>query len=63
MRKRPRFLKQLFDSEYVRPVENDRVVQDTDPCKLSVYNDALKRYEEQLKKKGQEIKHDFDDAN
>lgn len=62
-RRKPRILKQLFDSEYVKPMENSRVIQDNDPCKFAVYNDALKRYELELQKKGDRIKQDFHEAN
>jgi homoserine acetyltransferase len=55
VRRKPRMLKQLFDSEYVKPSENFRVIQDTDPRKHAVYNEALKRYEEQLKQQGVEM--------
>lgn len=60
IRRKPRMLKQLFDSEYVKPSENYRVFQDTDPRKHAVYNEALKRYEEQLKQQGVEIKKEFE---
>lgn len=47
-------VKQLFESEYVRPEENFRVIQDSDPYKSAAIKEALKRYEENLKKETQE---------
>lgn len=49
----------MFDSEYVKPIENSRVIQDSDPCKTAAYNEALKRYEDGLKMKGEQIKQDY----
>ena len=45
-------IKQLFDSDYVKPDENNRVMQDSHPHKSSTWNAALKRYEEDLKQQG-----------
>ena len=45
-----RQMKQLFDSDYVRPEENYRVKQDSDPYKKAALTGALKRYEDDLKK-------------
>lgn len=42
-------LKELCDSDYVRPEDNFRVLQDTNPYKNAALKDALKRYEESLK--------------
>jgi hypothetical protein len=36
-RKKPKYLKQLFDSEYLRPQENERVIQDDDPNKNATW--------------------------
>lgn len=47
---RSRAVKQLFDSEYVKPQDNFRVVQDTNPLKSAALKEALKRYEENLKR-------------
>jgi hypothetical protein len=41
-------LKQLHDTDYVKPDQNERVHQDTLPKRKAVFNDALKRFEEQL---------------
>ena len=43
-------MKQLFDSEYVKPEENFRVIQDSNPTKSAALKEALNRYEESLKK-------------
>ena len=47
---RSRAVKQLFDSEYVKPSENFRVMQDSNPLKSAALKEALNRYEENLKK-------------
>ena len=46
---RSRAVKQLFDSEYVKPEDNFRVVQDNNPTKSAAMKNALHRYEETLK--------------
>ena len=46
---RARALKPIFDSEYVKPDENHRVVQDDSLKKSSVFTAALQRYEASLK--------------
>lgn len=43
----------MFDSDYVRPDENDRVMQDSHPTKKATWNQALKRFEDDLKNQGQ----------
>lgn len=47
---RARAVKQLFDSEYVKPQDNFRVMQDSNPLKSAALKEALKRYEENLQK-------------
>jgi hypothetical protein len=47
---RSRAVKQLFDSEYVKPEENFRVLQDNNPLKSAALKEALTRYEQSLKK-------------
>jgi len=42
-------LKPLFDSDYVRPAENRRVLQDNSTRKNAVFKEALARYEASLK--------------
>lgn len=44
-------LKQLFDSSYVRPDENERVTQNMHKQEVA-WNIALKRYEDEVKNKG-----------
>lgn len=46
---RSRAVKQLFDSEYVKPEDNFRVYQDNNPTKSAAMKNALQRYEETLK--------------
>lgn len=43
-----RVVKHLFDSSYVRPQDNFRVVQDSNPVKAAVMNGAQQRYEQEL---------------
>ena len=43
-------LKNIFDSEYVRPDQNPRVLKDSDVKKSAALDEALKRYEDSLKK-------------
>lgn len=38
---RSRAVKQLFDSEYVKPSENFRVLQDSNPLKSAAIKEAL----------------------
>jgi len=46
---RSRAVKQLFDSEYVKPEDNFRVYQDNNPTKSAAMKNALQRYEDTLK--------------
>ena len=46
-----RAVKHLFDSDYVRPEDNFRVLQDDNPLKAAAFKDALSRYENDLKRK------------
>jgi len=39
-------VKQLFDSEYIKPEDNKRVIQHSNPVMQAVFNDALSRYQE-----------------
>ena len=43
-------MKNIFDSEYVRPDQNPRVLKDSDVKKSAALDEALKRYEDSLKK-------------
>ena len=43
-------MKNIFDSEYVRPDQNPRVLKDGDVKKSAALDEALKRYEDSLKK-------------
>lgn len=42
-------VKKIFDSDYVKPDENFRVLQDTNPLKNAVMKQALQRHERTLK--------------
>lgn len=44
-------MKNLFDSAYVKPEDNYRVIQDKNPVKSATINGALTRYENDLKLK------------
>lgn len=44
-----RAVKQLFDSEYVKPEDNFRVFQDNNPKKNAAMKEALSRYEDTLR--------------
>lgn len=46
-------VKALFDSAYVKPEHNYRVIQDTNPVKKAALNMALNRYEKDLAVKNQ----------
>ncbi len=48
-------MKQLFDSEYVKPEDNFRVIQDHNPLKSAALKEALNRYEENLKKESKQL--------
>ena len=50
-------MKQLFDSEYVKPEDNFRVIQDSNPTKSAALKQALTRYEESLKKESKTAGH------
>ena len=40
----PGVVRSIFDSSYLRPEENPRVINDTDPAKAHVIDGAEKRY-------------------
>ena len=42
-------MKNLFDSDYVKPEDNFRVFKDDHPLRANVHNEALARYEKQLR--------------
>ena len=42
-------VKELFDSEYLHPQNNQRVLQDSHPKKQAAFQQALARYEKDLK--------------
>lgn len=44
-------MKHLFDSSYVKPQHNYRVIQDENPTKKAVLDEALSRYEKELETK------------
>lgn len=44
-------VKHLYDSSYVKPQHNYRVVQDGDPAKRAVLQGALSRFEKELANK------------
>ena len=46
-------VKALFDSAYVKPEHNYRVIQDSNPVKKAALNLALNRYEKDLAVKNQ----------
>lgn len=46
---RARPMKPIFDSDYVKPDENYRVLQDDSIKKSSAFDAALRRYEETLR--------------
>ena len=52
---RSRAVKQLFDSEYVKPEDNFRVYQDTNPVKSAAMKNALQRYEDSLKNENKQL--------
>ena len=52
---RSRAVKQLFDSEYVKPEDNFRVYQDTNPIKSAAMKNALQRYEDSLKNENKQL--------
>jgi hypothetical protein len=41
-------VKHLYDSEYVKPEDNRRVVQDSNPVKAAILDDARNRFEKTL---------------
>lgn len=50
---RARAVKELFDSDYVKPSDNFRVFQDSNPVKVAAHKEALERFEGKLKKESQ----------
>ena len=44
-------VKHLYESEYVKPEDNRRVVQDCNPVKAAILDDARNRFEKTLDKK------------
>ena len=42
-------MKQIFDSDYIKPDQNPRVLQDTSMQKSAAFDEALKRYEDTLR--------------
>lgn len=41
-------MKHLYDSEYVKPEDNKRVVQDSNPVKKATLDEARTRFEQTL---------------
>ena len=58
---RARAVKELFDSDYVRPADNFRVFQDSNPLKVAAHKEALSRFETMLKKESQLAGHHLTD--
>lgn len=58
---RARAVKELFDSDYVKPVDNFRVFQDSNPLKVAAHKEALERFEGKLKKESQLAGHHLSD--
>ena len=48
MKAQNKVVKHLYDSSYMRPNENYRVVQDTNPVKAAIMDQAQKRHELQM---------------
>ena len=42
-------IKQLYDSAYIKPLDNPRVIQDDNPKRQAAIANALARYENTLK--------------
>lgn len=42
----PHVVRSIFDSVYLRPEENPRVINYTDPAKSHIIDDATKRFEQ-----------------
>ena len=42
----PNVIRSFFDSEYLRPEENPRCINYTDPAKAHIIQDAERRYEQ-----------------
>ena len=49
-------MKSLFDSDYVKPEENFRVFQDSNPLRAAAHKEALSRYEKTLRDQKNEEK-------
>lgn len=53
VRSQRRTVKNLYDSAYIKPEDNFRVIQDNNPVKSATINEALLRYEQDIKLKNQ----------
>lgn len=58
---RARAVKELFDSDYVKPTDNFRVFQDNNPLKSAAHKEALCRFESKLKKESKLANHHLTD--
>jgi len=58
---RARAVKELFDSDYVKPAENFRVFQDSNPLKNAAHKEALDRFESKLRKESKLAGHHLSD--
>lgn len=58
---RARAVKELFDSDYVKPTDNYRVFQDSNPLKSAAHKEALDRYESKLKRESKLANHHLSD--
>lgn len=54
-------MKELFDSDYVKPTDNFRVFQDSNPMKSAAHKEALDRYESKLKRESKLANHHLSD--
>lgn len=58
---RARAVKELFDSDYVKPTDNYRVFQDNNPLKNAAHKEALDRFESKLKRESNLATHHLSD--
>lgn len=58
---RAKAVKELFDSDYVKPTDNFRVFQDNNPVRVAAHKEALDRFESKLKKENQLAGHHLSD--
>jgi len=56
-------LKQLYDSDYVKPDQNDKVFQETHPWRKATFTNALSRFEQELKQRNEIQASNINDYN